>query len=75
MKRYAICGTGHRAWMFVNALMGDHRGDGEIVAWIDPNPVRAAAFEKRVAEAIGGVRPIFGPDELERVLAELAVDR
>lgn len=75
MKRYAVCGTGHRAWMFVNALIGDHRGDGEIVAWIDPNPVRAAAFEKRVAEVIGGERPTFGPDELERVLADLAIDR
>jgi len=75
LKRYAVVGTGHRAWMFVNALIGAHRSDGEIVAWVDPNPVRAAAFEGRVAAAIGGERPTYGPDDLERALAEQRVDR
>lgn len=75
MKRYAVLGTGHRAWMYVNALIGDHRPDGEIVAWIDPNPVRAAAFESRVAAALGGERPTYPPEDFERALDEQRVDR
>lgn len=75
MKRYAVLGTGNRAGMYVNALTGAHRGDGEIVAWVDPNPVRAAAFEAKVAGEAGGSRPIYDPADLERALREQRVDR
>lgn len=75
MRRYAVVGTGHRAGMFVNALIGPHRDDGAIVAWVEPNPVRAAAFEAKVAAAVGGERPAYPPEEFERALAEQRVDR
>src|SRR5690606_8337033 len=48
---------------------------GEIVAWVEPNPVRAAAYEARVAAALGGTRPVHHPDDLEKALDEQAVDR
>ncbi|MCP2263613.1 Gfo/Idh/MocA family protein [Promicromonospora thailandica] len=74
-RRYAVVGTGHRASMYVDALIGTHAPDGEIVAWVEPNPVRAAAYEARVAAALGGVRPVYAPDDLEKAIAEQSVDR
>ncbi|MFD6446399.1 Gfo/Idh/MocA family protein [Promicromonospora sp. NPDC060204] len=74
-RRYAVVGTGHRASMYVDALIGTHAPDGEIVAWVEPNPVRAAAYEARVAAAFGGARPVYGPDDLEKAIAEQSVDR
>lgn len=74
-RRYAVVGTGHRASMYVDALIGTHAPDGEIVAWVEPNPVRAAAYEARVAAVLGGTRPVYHPDDLEKALDEQAVDR
>jgi predicted dehydrogenase len=61
--------------MFVNALTGSHADVGEIVAWVEPNPVRAAVHEARVAAAVGGTRPVYHPDDLEKALDEHRVDR
>ena len=74
-RRYAVAGAGHRAGMYVNALIGDHADDGEIVAWVEPNPVRAAVHEAKVAAAVGGERPVYHPDHLEKALDEQRVDR
>ncbi|WP_369370838.1 hypothetical protein AB1046_18920 [Promicromonospora sp. Populi] len=59
-RRYAVVGTGHRASMYVDALIGTHAPDGEIVAWVEPNPVRAAVHEARVAAALGAGAPCTG---------------
>ncbi|MDR1807005.1 MAG: Gfo/Idh/MocA family oxidoreductase [Propionibacteriaceae bacterium] len=75
MLRYAIAGTGHRAGLYVDALLGPHRDDGAIAAWIEPNPVRAAAYEAKAQAAVGGTRPRYDPADLERALAEQRVDR
>jgi len=74
-RRYAIVGAGHRAGMFVTALLEEHAADGEIVAWVEPNPVRAAVHEARVAAVLGGERPVYQPGDLEKAIAEQAVDR
>jgi predicted dehydrogenase len=74
-RRYAIVGTGHRAGMFVKGLLEDHADDGEIVAWVEPNPVRAAVHEARVTAKVGGTRPVYHPDDLEKALDEQRVDR
>jgi predicted dehydrogenase len=73
--RYAVVGAGHRAGMYVDALAGDHAADGEIVAWVEPNPVRAAVHEARVAAAVGGTRPVYHPDDLEKAIDAQRVDR
>ncbi|MDR3107770.1 MAG: Gfo/Idh/MocA family oxidoreductase [Bifidobacteriaceae bacterium] len=75
MKRYAVIGAGHRAGMYVEALLGRHRGDGELAAWVEPNPVRAAAFEQMATKVLGGQRPVYPPAELERALAREGVER
>ncbi|WP_125773247.1 Gfo/Idh/MocA family protein [Antribacter gilvus] len=74
-RRYAVIGTGHRAGMYVGALLDAHAADGEIVAWVEPNPVRAAVHEARVAAAVGGTRPVYGPDDLEKAIENERVDR
>ncbi len=74
-RRYAVVGTGHRAGMYVGALLDAHADAGEIVAWVEPNPVRAAVHESRVAAEVGGVRPVYHPDDLEKAIDEQRVDR
>ncbi|BDZ41357.1 hypothetical protein GCM10025865_06560 [Paraoerskovia sediminicola] len=80
--RYAVVGTGHRAQMYVEALCGPHADVGEIVAWCEPNPVRAAYYDDLVAKAApawsgpDGVTPVtYLPADLERMIAERQVDR
>ncbi|SDK10179.1 Oxidoreductase family, NAD-binding Rossmann fold [Nonomuraea maritima] len=65
--RYAFVGLGHRAQMYVDALLGEWRDAGTIVALCDPNRTRMAYY----AERIGHEVPCFAPDEFGKVL-ELA---
>jgi predicted dehydrogenase len=39
---YAIVGLGHRAHMFLHALLGEHAADGRLVGLCDSNPGRLA---------------------------------
>ncbi|WP_265520424.1 Gfo/Idh/MocA family protein [Oerskovia flava] len=75
-RRYAVVGTGHRAGLYVSALTGAHADQGEIVAWVEPNAVRARYHDEQVTRETGaGPRPVYGPDDLERAIAEQRVDR
>jgi predicted dehydrogenase len=49
-RRYAIVGTGARAEMFTRAIAVDYADATELVALADPNPVRVAAHNARLAE-------------------------
>nr|WP_277610967.1 Gfo/Idh/MocA family oxidoreductase [Streptomyces scabichelini] len=77
-RRYAIAGTGHRAGMYVGALTGEHADVGELVAWLDPNPARMAWYDGEAGRALGlpgaAGLPQYGPDGLETMLGEQAVD-
>lgn len=73
--RYALAGAGHRAQMYVDAIVGAHRDRAELVAICEPNPVRAE-FHARTVVAAGDAAPrIGGPDELEALIREEKVDR
>ncbi len=63
-KRYALVGLGHRAQMYVDALLGDWRDTGTIVALCDTNQTRMSYY----AELIGGQVPCFDPAEYAKVL-------
>ncbi|MBO3750047.1 Gfo/Idh/MocA family oxidoreductase [Streptosporangiaceae bacterium NEAU-GS5] len=65
--KYAFVGLGHRAQMYVDALLGEWRDAGAIVALCDPNRTRMAYY----AERIGAGVPCFAPAEFGKVL-ELA---
>jgi predicted dehydrogenase len=73
-KRYAIVGTGHRASMFIDALTGAHRDDGEIVAWSDSNPGRLDFYDAQIRGRGIPAPARFAPGDLERAIADFNLD-
>ncbi|MEV1002892.1 Gfo/Idh/MocA family oxidoreductase [Nonomuraea sp. NPDC050202] len=65
--RYAFVGLGHRAQMYVDALLGEWRDTGTIVALCDTNRTRMDYYVERIGRQV----PCFAPDEFGKVL-ELA---
>jgi predicted dehydrogenase len=70
MKTYAIVGTGHRAQLYLGALLGAHAQDGRLVAVCDSNPGRLALA---MAQAPGV--PGFAADAFDAMLAQTRPDR
>ncbi|MEW9533791.1 Gfo/Idh/MocA family protein [Microbispora sp. NPDC049125] len=62
--RYAFVGLGHRAELYVGALLGEWADAGEIVALCDVNRTRMAYY----AERIGRDVPCFAPEEFGELL-------
>ncbi len=73
--RYALAGAGHRAQMYVDAIIGAHAERAELVAIIEPNPTRAAYYTDLVQTAGFAAPRIAGPEDLERVIREESIDR
>ncbi|MGW8482076.1 Gfo/Idh/MocA family protein [Microbacterium sp. NPDC055903] len=73
--RYALAGAGHRAQMYVDAIIGTHSDKAELVAIVEPNPVRAGYYADLVANAGFPAPRTAAPEELERVIGEESVDR
>jgi predicted dehydrogenase len=68
-RRYAVIGLGHRAQLYVDALLGDWRDAGQLVAFCDVNRARMEFHNDRV-EAAGFPRvPCYDPGQLDTVLA------
>ncbi|MEV6032210.1 Gfo/Idh/MocA family oxidoreductase [Nonomuraea sp. NPDC052116] len=65
--KYAFVGLGHRAQMYVDALLGEWRDAGTIVALCDTNRTRMDYYVERIGHEV----PRFAPDEFDKVL-ELA---
>ncbi|MFC4114994.1 Gfo/Idh/MocA family protein [Nonomuraea zeae] len=65
--KYAFVGLGHRAQMYVDALLGEWRDAGTIVALCDSNRTRMDYYVERIGHEV----PRFAPDEFGKVL-ELA---
>jgi predicted dehydrogenase len=64
-RRYAVVGLGHRAQLYIDALLGEWSDTGEIVAFCDTNRTRMAYHNDR----IGGAVPLFPADRYAEVLA------
>ncbi|WP_091229996.1 Gfo/Idh/MocA family protein [Microbacterium sp. 3J1] len=73
--RYALAGAGHRAQMYVDAIVGEHRDRAELVAIVEPNPVRAAYYADRLVAADAAPARVGTPEQLERLIREERVDR
>ncbi|WP_394195207.1 Gfo/Idh/MocA family protein [Microbacterium foliorum] len=73
--RYALAGAGARAQMYVEGIIGTHRDRAELVAIVEPNPVRAAHYADRIAEVGAPAPRLATPDELEQVILDEHVDR
>ena len=76
-RRYVIVGLGHRVQMYLDAMVGAHRDDADLVGVIEPNPGRLAVHLTRLSAAGLDVSGVVqgGPDELEQVIKETAADR
>lgn len=72
--RYAIVGTGGRAYLYLMALTGEHAGAGELVALCDTNPGRLARAAGIAADR--GVQvAAYEADAFPRMLEAAAVER
>ncbi|MEU5860879.1 Gfo/Idh/MocA family oxidoreductase [Nonomuraea sp. NPDC047529] len=65
--RYAFVGLGHRAQLYVDALLGEWRDTGTVVALCDGNRTRMDYYVERIGHEV----PCFAPAEFGKVL-ELA---
>ena len=74
-ERYALIGTGHRSQMYLDAIVGPHADVAELVAWSDSNPGRLDHYEAVLAEQGVPLPARYGPDDVERLIAEQRVDR
>ncbi|GAA1918723.1 Gfo/Idh/MocA family oxidoreductase [Streptomyces sodiiphilus] len=67
-RRYAFVGLGHRAQMYVDALLGDWSDAGEIVALCDVNRTRMDYYNDRIAAAGRERVPCHRPGEFGTML-------
>jgi predicted dehydrogenase len=72
-RRYAVYGTGHRAGMYVTAMTARHADVAVPVAWCDTNETRMRHYDGEV-RGLGLTPGHYRPEDLERMLAEEAVD-
>jgi predicted dehydrogenase len=66
---YAIVGLGHRAHMFLHALLGEHAADGRLVGLCDSNMGRLA-HAADIAREAGLSIPTYAADDFDRMLRE-----
>ncbi|MDA3962622.1 MAG: Gfo/Idh/MocA family oxidoreductase [Planctomycetota bacterium] len=74
-KRYAVVGAGGRSEMFTNALLGQFKQNGELLAMCDLNQVRLNYHNKRMADRFGiEPLPTYKPEQFETMLREHRID-
>lgn len=71
--RYALVGTGSRAQMYIDAIVGPHADVAELVAWSDTNPGRLDFYENYLADQLAPHR--FAPDQLAQFVRDFSIDR
>jgi predicted dehydrogenase len=75
MKNYAIVGTGSRSYLYSDALLGNFRDCGRLVAVCDLNQVRMDYANRRFCETYGiDPLPTYKPQRFERMIVECKVD-
>ncbi len=67
-RKYAFVGLGHRAQMYVDALLGDWQDTGRIVALCDTNRTRMDYYNRMIAAETGAPVPRFGPEAFDQAL-------
>ncbi|MFC7616463.1 Gfo/Idh/MocA family protein [Actinokineospora soli] len=70
-RRYAFVGTGHRAQLYFDALLGPHAADGVPIALCDSNPGRVEYYQ-RLWRSAGGTEPLraYAADEYAAMLRD-----
>lgn len=73
-RRYAVIGAGHRAQLYIDAMLFDVPDVAQLVALADTNALRAEYHLERAAQA--GVQvEFFDPADLATSIRELQIDR
>ncbi|MCG5220713.1 Gfo/Idh/MocA family protein [Streptosporangium sp. KLBMP 9127] len=74
-QRYALVGTGSRAHMYIDAILGAHAGVAELVAISDVNEGRMRYHTDRIV-ATGAPAPAwYSPGDLAQMISERKIDR
>lgn len=73
-RRYAIVGVGGRSYLYLMALTGAHRDEGELVGLCDSNPGRLARAVAVAARRGAPDLPTYDPGDFERMLEETKAD-
>jgi predicted dehydrogenase len=74
-RRYAIVGTGARAGIYVDAIVGAYRETAELVGLCDLSQARMDWYNRRLlAAAEGRARPTYRADRFDRMIAETRPD-
>lgn len=74
-KTYAIVGTGGRARMFYEAILGPHKDNSRLVALCDTNQTRMDFTNRLFVEELGGQAvPTYKAHDFERMIAEQKPD-
>ena len=72
-RRYALVGTGSRAGMYIEALAGEYRDFGELVALCDTSRTRIDWYRGRLEPR--GVRPAaYAAEDFDRMVRETRPD-
>ncbi|MBR5024895.1 MAG: Gfo/Idh/MocA family oxidoreductase, partial [Victivallales bacterium] len=76
MKTYCIVGTGGRSWMYTNALMGDFKEYGQLLAFCDLNQARMDYYNKKINEKFGHAPlPTYRHYDFDKMILEQKPDR
>jgi predicted dehydrogenase len=70
---YAMVGLGHRAHMFLHALLGEHAAVGRLVGLCDSNPGRLA-HAAAIAREAGISIPPYSSADFDRMLRETSAE-
>jgi predicted dehydrogenase len=73
-RNYVIVGLGHRAYTFLQALLGTHAAYGNLVGLCDVNPGRLA-HAATIAAGSGVNVPTYEADDFDRMLRETTPER
>lgn len=74
-KTYAIVGTGGRARMFYEAILGPHKDVARVVALCDTNQTRMDYTNRIFVEELGGQTvPTYTASDFEKMIAEQKPD-
>jgi predicted dehydrogenase len=74
-RRYAIVGTGYRATMYIDAIVGDHRDAAQLVAMCDSCQARMDFHNTRIAgQFYGPAAPTFVADQFDQMVSQTRPD-
>lgn len=73
---YAVVGLGGRSAMYTNALLGDYRAHGKLVAYCDLNHTRMKYYNRHYAETLKAKPvPEYGCERFDEMIRREKVDR